>query len=155
MTTRRNWTTEEYRRYLATGWRPDDPLAPKPKPVAEPRAPSNKYGARRTERDGHRFDSLVEAARYEALKADPAVAWIDVHPVVTLPGAVRFKADFLVTYRDGRRELEDVKGARPRTDFWRLKQLLDAVHPLRPLVVVRRRRGRWIRIERREDWEAA
>ena len=112
----------------------------------------NKFKAQRTELDGHSFDSKVEAARYAHLKLLPEVEWIDVHPVLTLPAGIRFTADFAVWTADDVR-VEDTKGPRPKSDFWRLKALFDSSHPLAPLGVVRRVRGEWIEITSKGEWK--
>ena len=135
------WTTEQYKHFVATGQRPES--APK----------ANKYGATRVTKDGLKFDSRVEADRYGFLKTAAGVRWVDVHPVFTLPGGIRYRADFCVWSLDGPPLVEDVKGAKPGTDFWRIKQLFDASHPLSPLMVVRRRKGEWESITERGDWK--
>lgn len=152
-----NWSCEDYRHYLATGQKPKDV---KPETLSDfdpsPLSPkANKYGAKKITIDGWKFDSEVEAARYLFLKADPEVLYVDVHPVLTLPGGIRFKADFIAWPLDSHESarVEDVKGMRPSTDFWRLKQMFDFHHPLRPLVVVRRVKGQWILVVDKADWQ--
>jgi len=106
----------------------------------------NKYGAKRCKEDGFSFDSMVERDFYLWLREDPVVNHIDVHPVFSLPGGIRFTADFIGWYtKDALPQCEviDVKGMRPKTDFIRMWKLFNATHPLGPLVVVSRKNGKW------------
>ena len=111
----------------------------------------SKFNAQPTEVDGFRFDSKVEAEFYrylKALKSAGEVEHIDVHPIFTLPGGIRFQPDFLVFFKaetegSGNIAVYDVKGvltaqARDR------KRLFDASHPLAPLIIVRKKGKRWI-----------
>lgn len=108
----------------------------------------NKFNAKRCVIDGHRFDSLTEGARYEYWKARLKVgniAHIDVHPVVTLPGGIRYTPDFGIWVDsacwDGSvcARFEDVKGV--VTEAFKLKRkLFDATHPAAPLSVVKGRK---------------
>jgi len=114
---------------------------------------TSKYFARLQKIDGFTFDSQMEAARYEYwrlyLKAGE-ILHLDVHPVVTLPGAIRWTLDFCVWVRlENGRGLhciyEDVKGfATP--DFKMKRRLFDSHHPAAPLQVMagRKARGKWI-----------
>ena len=89
--------------------------------------------------DGFRFDSQLEARRYEWLKADPTVVWLDIHPVVTLSTGRRWKLDFMVYPREGAPWLEDVTGA-TRGEAWRRKTLkaedVRAHHPIELRLIV-------------------
>jgi len=109
----------------------------------------NKYHAVATTIDGHKFDSKVEAARYVYLKMLPGIEHIDVHPVVTLPGGVRWQLDFGIwgANADGTLILryEDVKSppTAAKTEFRRARQQFDECHPARPLNVVIRKGKCW------------
>jgi len=144
------WTAEEYQRYLLTGEEPTtepDPGLPKrgrtEKHVRAGRC--HRVTVRRPD-VGVTFDSLTEERRYDWLLAQPDVRHVDVHPVVSLPGGIRYRSDFLVY---GPREddtallgavplwLEDVKGsAKLPTEFRRIRKLFDSHHPRAPLRVV-------------------
>jgi hypothetical protein len=135
-------SVEELRHYRATGEKPA--RIGKREPKTAPKRKS-KYNAVKTKLDGHTFDSKLEAAFYEYLKADPSVVHIDVHPVFTLAEGIRYRADFCAWFISGQ-EVYDCKGMKPTTDYKRIKALFNA-HPLRPLVTVYRSKGAW-RFER-------
>ena len=119
-------------------------------PAVKPTHPTGK----RCEVDGIAFDSLTERDRYLWLKDQPEVEYVDVHPAFTLPGGVRFTADFLV-YTDGGTWAEDVKGRRPGTDFNRTWKTFNFHHALAPLIVVRRKGKGWKEHReppRKRDW---
>ena len=86
---------------------------------------NHKYRAVKTEVDGVVFDSKKEARRYGELlllKRAGEVTDIQLQPEYLLMEGfthkaskarirpIKYKADFLVTYADGRQEIEDVKG---------------------------------------------
>lgn len=110
------------------------------------RRSANKYHAVPTAIDGHRFDSKMEAARYSYLKLLPEVKHIDVHPVVTLPGGVRWTLDFCVWLEGDELWYEDVKSppTAAKTDFRRNRQQFDQLHPAAPLRVVSRKGKAWV-----------
>ena len=116
----------------------------------------NKYGARKAERDGYTLDSQAEAAYYDLLKADPAVAWINVHPMYSLGHGIRYCADFEVwrfeegAARSGRvlSCVVEVKGrATISSDFRTKWKLFNGTHPAAPLVVVVRDEKGWRRLD--------
>ena len=77
----------------------------------------NKYGNRRAEVDGIRFDSQKEARYYEELMlryraGDLKLVLLQV-PFI-LPGPVKYYADFLTIDNDGRFEVIDVKSEATR-----------------------------------------
>lgn len=77
----------------------------------------NKYGNRRVEVDGIRFDSQKEARYYEELMlryraGDLKLVLLQV-PFI-LPGPVKYYADFLTIDNDGRFEVIDVKSEATR-----------------------------------------
>ena len=89
----------------------------------------NKYHAKRTEVDGHTFDSAKEARRYSELKLlerAGEIVGLRLQPkfplVVNDTKIADYKGDF--EYRDasGRRILEDTKGF--KTPVYRLKKKL-------------------------------
>lgn len=95
----------------------------------------HKYGARKTTIDGITFDSRAEAQYYQRLRLlqrAGEVTDIQLQPTYELqPGYKRngrkvqpitYVADFLVTYKDGRQEIVDVKGQ--KTEVYRIKKKL-------------------------------
>lgn len=93
----------------------------------------HKYGARKTVIDGYTFDSKAEANYYRQLKLlqkAGEVKQIELQPTYELQPkfkrhgksvqSINYKADFLVTYADGRQEIIDVKGH--RTSVYLLKK---------------------------------
>jgi hypothetical protein len=95
----------------------------------------SKYGAKKTQVDGHVFDSIAESRRYRELmllKRSGVVTEVELQPVYTLMegrlnkatgkkvSSIKYKADFLVTYADGHQEIEDVKGY--KTAVYQLKK---------------------------------
>lgn len=73
----------------------------------------HKYGAVRTERDGRKFDSKMEAAYYQQLKlrqsSGDVIFFLSQVPF-HLPGNIKYVADFVVFLEDGNIEFIDVKG---------------------------------------------
>jgi len=95
----------------------------------------SKYHSRKETVDGITFDSRKEANRYRELcilKRAGEVVGIELQPEFVLQEGFRhngkwhrpitYRADFRVTYADGRVEVEDVKGM--RTDTYKLKKKL-------------------------------
>jgi len=83
----------------------------------------SKYRNVKTTIDGITFDSKAEAARYCELKIAKSageVRWFVRQVGFDLPGNVRYRADFLVVWADGRVSVEDVKGT--LTALYRLKK---------------------------------
>jgi hypothetical protein len=84
-----------------------------------------KYGAKKTTVDNIVFDSRAEARYYQELKllkAGGQILSIDLQPEYVLQEAfskngkkyqaVKYRADFLVTYPNGKQEVIDVKGVK-------------------------------------------
>jgi hypothetical protein len=102
---------------------------------------ARKFNNTPTEVDGWKFDSLSEARHYgrlKLLKSAGEILHFDIHPAFHLAPGVRYTADFMVYYPDGRIEVQDVKGGRATaTEAFKVRQrLFDAGHPLAPLVIV-------------------
>lgn len=95
--------------------------------------PRNKYGAKKTELDGHVFDSIGESQRYAFLKAMEKRGEI-TGLILQKRFVLKFKgekicdyfADF-VYYVDGVRVVEDFKSGPTKTDAYRLKKKLMKV----------------------------
>jgi hypothetical protein len=104
---------------------------------------ANKYGAKKTQVDEIIFDSRAEAKRYRELmllQRAGEVTEVVLQPTyVLMPGfrheatgervqAIKYKADFLVTYADGHQEIEDVKGVRNPVYLLKRKLFMN-LHP--------------------------
>jgi|SRR5579871_6356532 len=114
-----------------------------------------KYRNKATFIDGLRFDSRLEARRYEVLKllqSAGEVLWFVRHPSFDLGGGVRYIADFLVTwatpyamakhYGEGEWPgvtVEDTKGVETAA-FKIKKRLMGERYPNVRLVVMRKSR---------------
>ena len=73
----------------------------------------SKYGAKRVEIDGIKFDSQKEANYYSELKIRLAAKEIKGfcrQPEFILAPNLRYKADFIIFNNDGTSEIIDVKG---------------------------------------------
>lgn len=104
----------------------------------------SKYGAVKTQIDGHTFASKAEARRFAQLKELERIGEIDslelqpryeLAPGVKFSGAaratppLRYFADFRYRDRSGRIVVEDVKGASKNTEGFRIKKhLLLVIH---------------------------
>lgn len=96
---------------------------------------SNKYGARKVDRDGYRFDSQRECDRYEELRMEMmagTITLLDVHPRFVLSANEQvvghYTADFSY-FRNGDFVVEDVKSRPTRTEAYRLrKKLVKALY---------------------------
>ncbi|EAF2754365.1 DUF1064 domain-containing protein [Listeria monocytogenes] len=95
----------------------------------------SKYNAKKVVIDDIKFDSKAEAAYYQQLKLlkmSGEVVSFDLQPEFVLQEsfrkngklyrAIKYRADFLVRYKDGHEELIDVKGM--LTKEFRIKQKL-------------------------------
>lgn len=101
------------------------------------KAKGSKYGAIPTETaDGNRFDSKLEATYYNRMKLLLAAG-----ELVKLERSVRYelivngvfitsyKADFVITWKDGREEVIDCKSQPTQTRDYKLrKKLMLAIH---------------------------
>lgn len=101
----------------------------------------SKMGNRKTEVDGVRFDSQLEANRYcelKLLKQAGEIQGFGIQPsFVIMEGGTRYRPDFIVCGKDGSIWLEDTKGF--ETDQFKLKQRQwEAVYPWLPLKVIKR-----------------
>lgn len=107
-----------------------------------------KYNAKPTERDGFRFDSMIEADYYDTLKQYAQVGevlHIDVHPVITLSDGVRKTFDFMVWRKDGSVVVVDVKGGRTTAGASAFRGVMKRWnHPGAELMAITRQRKAWI-----------
>lgn len=95
----------------------------------------SKYRARKITIDGITFDSRAEANYYSTLKIlqkAGEVESFELQPTYILQDGfkrgkrkiqpITYKADFLVTYSNGKQEIVDVKGV--KTEVYRIKKKL-------------------------------
>ncbi|MGI6545493.1 MAG: DUF1064 domain-containing protein [Fastidiosipilaceae bacterium] len=97
----------------------------------------SKYRNKKVEVDGHTFDSLLEAKRYEQLKIlkdAGEIKGFGLQPSFQLPGKIRYKADFIVSSTHGI-WVEDVKGIETQV-FKNKKKLFEATYPWLPLKIL-------------------
>jgi hypothetical protein len=102
-----------------------------------------KYGARKTKVDGILFDSQAEANYYQnllLLQRAGEVTKIQRQPEYVLQPpflskhtrkivrGIKYRADFLVTYKDGREEIIDVKGHKTK-EYLLKKKLFEFKYP--------------------------
>ncbi|GJM43464.1 MAG: hypothetical protein DHS20C21_03060 [Gemmatimonadota bacterium] len=89
-------------------------------------------GAQRTARGDLQFDSRKEAERFDALtlmQKTGVVLWFIRQPAFDLPGGTKYRADFLIVWKDGTVTVEDVKGH--RTDVYKLKKKqVESLYPI-------------------------
>lgn len=103
----------------------------------------NKYGARKVEVDGYKFDSAAEASYYGHLKlleSQGQIRALEVHPAwnLTVNGHKigRYTADFAYINDRGECEVCDVKGV--ATEAYRLrKKLMQAIHGIKVIEIHR------------------
>lgn len=94
---------------------------------------SHKYYAQRQEVDGINFDSKKEARRYQALKQLQKVNEVKYfirQPSFDIGAGVKYKADFLIVWTNGKVTIEDVKGYQTPT-FKMKKKLVEAKYPIK------------------------
>jgi hypothetical protein len=92
----------------------------------------NKYNAKKTERDGFRFDSQKEARRYDKLmllKESGEVLFFLRQCPFHLPGNVTYRVDFIVFWVDGHVSIEDVKGMRT-PQYVLKKKMVESLYPV-------------------------
>ncbi len=110
----------------------------------------HKYGAKKTIVDGITFDSKAEAARYcelKLLKKAGEIKDFTLQPVFELQPkfkdstgktvrAIKYIADFLITWKDGSVTVEDVKGFKGNQVFLLKKKLFEYKYPDVKLILV-------------------
>lgn len=85
----------------------------------------NKYNAKKVVIDGIKFDSKKEGNRYLQLKylrKTGEIKEFELQPSWKAECGIKYKADFLITWKDGSKTIEDVKGV--KTPTYRLKKKL-------------------------------
>ncbi len=91
-----HWNMEDYKKYIN----------------GNKNGNKSKYGAIKTNVDGHTFDSKKEAEYYEELKLKLRAGSIKgfcIQPVFILAPGLKYKADFIVFNNDNTTEIIDVK----------------------------------------------
>lgn len=109
------WTEKDYQEFCKKHGRPpgsQDALLPAPRK-------GSKYRNRKTEFNGKTYDSQREANRAAELQllqraGEGGIATVLEQVSFTLPGGVKYRADFLILRRDGTFIIEDAKGVRTK-----------------------------------------
>lgn len=105
-----HWSIEQYREYQKKGNK------------------KSKYGAVKTQIDGHTFDSKKEADYYCELKTRLQAKDIKgfcLQPVFILAPGLKYKADFIVFNNDNTTEVIDVKGFKTKEYITKKKVFED------------------------------
>ncbi len=92
----------------------------------------HKFNAVKTETDGIKFDSKLEAAYYEALKIRVRVGLVVFflrQIPFDLPGNIKYRCDFQEFHADGTVHFTDVKGMETK-DFIKAKKQVEALYPV-------------------------
>lgn len=92
----------------------------------------HKFGAIRTERDGQKFDSKLEARYYDSLKLQQlsgGIVFFLRQVPFWLPGNVKYLADFQIFHSDGTVSFVDVKGKDTPMSILKRKQV-EALYPV-------------------------
>lgn len=127
-----SWTEEQYHDFI------NKHSSRRPIGLGKPKA---KYYAKKVEKYGRLWDSKKELREYEKLldlKEAGEIKAIELQPKFELQPAFRYqgkaqraityKADFKVTYSDGRIEIIEVKGFKTR-DYAMRKKIFLFLHP--------------------------
>lgn len=92
----------------------------------------HKFGAVKTERNGFKFDSKKEAARYDDLmlliRAKEVVFFLRQVPF-HLPGNVTYRVDYQIFWTNGEVTFEDVKGMKTATYIMK-KKMVESLYPI-------------------------
>ncbi|EHN6041061.1 DUF1064 domain-containing protein [Listeria monocytogenes] len=117
----------------------------------------SKYNAKKVVIDNVKFDSKAEAAYYEQLKLlkmSGEVVSFDLQPEFILQDsfvkngkkyhAIKYRADFLVRYKDGHEELIDVKGM--LTNEFILKRKLFEMRYMQSIKCVKLKGGEFLEV---------
>lgn len=103
------------------------------------RRQTHKFKSQRTELDGIKFDSKLEAKYYSHLKmlmaAGEIVFFLRQVPF-HLPGGVTYRCDFQVFWSNGNVAFIDVKGMETK-EFIMKKKLVESLYPVEIVIVKR------------------
>lgn len=119
----------------------------------------SKYGNRKVESDGHKFDSQIEARYYHQVKwlqATGEIKSFSLQPRYLLQDSfkkngvghrkIEYVADFEITHIDGTIEVVDIKGFET-TDFAIKKKLFEFKYPYKlSLLTYSKINGGWIEL---------
>lgn len=116
------WSEEEYAAYVARRGKGNNPSAPSGqlpfhRGAMEDGAKRTKYGNRRTEVDGKKFDSKHEAEVYAELMLRVRAGELKCvarQVAFDLPGGIRYVADFVTIDPENRVEVIDAKSPATR-----------------------------------------
>ena len=114
-----HWSIEQYKEYKKKGNK------------------KSKYGAVKTQIDGHTFDSKKEADYYMELKMRLLAREIRgycLQPIFILAANLKYKADFIVFNNDGTTDIIDVKGFKTK-EYIAKKKVLEDKYKLKILEV--------------------
>lgn len=118
------WTPEQYEAYIA------EFKGINPELKSQTTHPVSKERNQPTRRGTILFQSKKEARYFDSLQLDPDV-WFFLRQVpMELTGGVRYRADFLVFYKDGTYKFIDVKGRRTPMYILKKKQV-EALYPIK------------------------
>ncbi len=95
--------------------------------------PRHKFNAVRTERDGRKFDSKMEARYYDALKLREKageILFFFMQVPIPLPGNRKMVIDFQEFHADGTVHHVDVKG-HPTPVYKLKKQQVETLYPFK------------------------
>lgn len=120
-----------------------------------------KYNNKKTEIDGILFDSEMESKYYRYLqeqKKEGVVVGFWLQPTYELIPSfrknkrsirpIKYKADYLVQYADGHKEIIDIKTEATMTPVFRLKwKLFDYTYPDLELRLITLHKGEWLELK--------
>lgn len=118
----------------------------------------NKYNAKKTVINNIKFDSKTEAEYYIYLKElqnKGIVNNIELQPSFILQNsfkkngktfrAIKYKADFKVTYSDSEIAIIDIKGM--ETDVFKIKRkIFEYSYPKLNLTIIKKKNGEWLKL---------
>jgi len=107
-----HWNVEDYKKYMD----------------GTKKSNKSKYGAIKTNIDGHTFDSKKEAEYYCELKLKLQAKEIKgfcLQPIFILAPGLKYKADFVVINNDGSTDVIDVKGFKTKEYITKKKVFED------------------------------
>jgi hypothetical protein len=93
---------------------------------------THKFGAKKTEYDGIKFDSKLEANYYLHLKRLQQIGDVIFFLRQTpfhLPGNVTYRVDFQIFWSNGHITFDDVKGMETK-EFIRAKKQVEDIYPV-------------------------
>lgn len=99
----------------------------------------SKYRNKKTEVDGIKFDSRLEANRYcelKLLQQQGEIQGFGLQPSFVLQGGIRYRPDFIVCDTAGHIWVEDVKGVETK-DFKIKRRLWETCYPWIPLILIK------------------